>query len=416
MVSGSASPFAPKQIATRKQRSSSVNSVGSNVSNQRSMSIVSLELPRNSIVSVEDALLRRVCNSSTTSLTSLAPVTSPTDPKEYYTLSNRMHKSRAKASSAVFSDEDSESELTVSRFRWRRRSSDKGLSGFLPNLKRDFKFRYGGAFGIPKTLAPKTPEDVAPSPLSSSADLHHHNQHQPLHLHLHHAYLPQSSSSSSPPPPPPSDCHIASPHSFHVSLSAPNLGSSSYPPTLNASTSSTSTKSEADIRSSAVGKKFRTSSASQSILLKKRLLLSKDIQHELSSTLGSPLFSPSSLLGTETRFPSGPLSTSIAHPSHHISRSDSSSTVVIPISLENGKQSPLLLPTEEKSSLNPEGASVKNQNKLIYELNRKWNKTFFDVKSPEKKTPSSGIENPSVPSRKRNRSVLTSSVESSRLV
>lgn len=404
-ISGSASPFAPRQIVPRKQRSSSVNSVGSNVSNQRSMSIVSLELPRNSIVSVEDILLRRVCNSSTTSLTSLAPVTSPTDPKEHYTISNRMHKPRAKTSSAVFSDEDSESEMSISRFRWRRRSSEKSLTNFLPNLKRDFKFRYGGAFGLPKTSASKPADDVVPSPLSFSGDLHLHNTH-------HAPLLPNPIHSS----PPPMDCHLASPHLHHL----PNLHSTtnSVPPhPLNSSINSIPAKADPEVaRPSVSGKKVRTSSITQSMILKRRLLLSKDIQHELVSSHGSPLVTPTSLINSESRFPSISTPSSVSRPLHTLTRSDSSSTVILPAlpnPADHAKHITLGRPPLDMLQIPVDSGSVKTQNKLIYELNRKWNKTFFDAKSPEERDQAGDTQKSS---RKRNRSALISSMESSRLM
>lgn len=405
-ISGSASPFTSKQIVSSKPRSSSVNSVGSNVSNQRSMSIVSLELPRNSIVSVEDMLLRRVCNGSTTSLTSLVPVTSPTDQKEHYTLSNRMHKSRCKATSAVFSDEDSESENSLSRFRWRRRSSEKSSTNFLSNLKRDFKFRYG-TVGPPKTPTSRQLEDFVPSQLSFSSDITTSNSSLPNLIHTSPSLT---------------DHLLTSINGLHSSLPVSNTSSSAGTfslHSLNASTTAPHLKADSEMTLPLTsGKKVRTSSITQSMILKRRLLLSKDIQQELIASHGTSLVSPTSIPHLETRFPAINPPISAIELSHSLGRSEPSVTEVAPTILHPSQNEKHPHQSSQNISLLPVDHNLVNtQNKLIYELNRKWNKSFFETKSPEKKThPVETGKSLTKTSRKRSRSALISSMESSRLM
>ncbi|KAM3124964.1 hypothetical protein ACQ2H7_001672 [Candidozyma auris] len=114
------------------------------------MSIISLESPRNSIVSIDDNYIRPTRNNSTASLSSMGPATaaaSPSEtPKENYVISNR-HKMRSKntTSSAIVSDEDSESELYMvhGKMKWRRNSNEKAQRvSSLSSVKKDFKFRF----------------------------------------------------------------------------------------------------------------------------------------------------------------------------------------------------------------------------------------------------------------------------------
>lgn len=390
VLSGSTSPCLPKQaLAARRQRSSSMNSVGSNFSsNQRSMSIISLELRRNSIISVDDSLLRPTRNNSTASLSSLAPVTSPNDPvKDNFTLPTRVGKSRAKTSSAVLSDEDSESEIFISRFRWRRRSSEKNPPNFLSNLKRDFKFKYDRVSEPPKPSS-KLLDDPAPSPLSLNSDL----PLPQLSMHLPSTNIHNSSSS---------------PHTLHVSLSAPNIPSTAFPqPSSSPLTASHSllTEIEADIPPLTQGKKVRTSSISQSIFLKRRLLLSKDIQLELIANHGSPMVSPTSL-NSDTRFPTGSGSNAHLHNPPH-GNTTTSSTVASMSASPNVEETPELVSSPPHVPASDH--SVRSQNKLIYELNRKWNKAVFDSCSPERRNP---LVLGAGSTRKRSRSALTSSTD-----
>lgn len=349
------------------------------------MSIISLELPRNSIVSIDDNFLRPTRNNSTTSLTSLNPLTSPNDTVKDNYASHRLSKIRPKTTSVVMSDDDSESENIASRFKWRRRSSDKVLKPtFLSSLKKDFKFKYDGHW-VPKVSsappASKPLEDPTPLPLSLTTEVstypphlhHHHNQHMLPTSHLHNIQ---------------------------------------HAPDLDLETQSTST------RPLAAGKKLRTSSITQSIFLKKRLLLSKDIQLELLGAHNLLMAGTSpALANEETRFPALLLPLPLrGHPSNHIllhsqehpfplSSSSSHPQRLSSPSPPLAGTSLLTLPTSPPK----DAAAIRDQNKLITELNRKWNKAFFDE---EKRLLDVNSRNPTDLSRKRVRSELVSSNDS----
>ncbi|EDK41212.2 hypothetical protein PGUG_05310 [Meyerozyma guilliermondii ATCC 6260] len=152
-----------------KQRSSSVNSTGSN-----HQSVVSLDSPRNSIISLDDVRpLTR--NNSTTSLTSITNTS-----KEPTVLSRGKFKFKGHFStSAVFSDEDSEidkpttlpahgPQLLAKKIR-RRKDSFESRSD---PIKRDFQFQFSNPPIQNVTKSPIPPkaevkhEDNTPSPLS----------------------------------------------------------------------------------------------------------------------------------------------------------------------------------------------------------------------------------------------------------
>ncbi|RLV82752.1 hypothetical protein JA9_003888 [Meyerozyma sp. JA9] len=151
-----------------KQRSSSVNSTGSN-----HQSVVSLDSPRNSIISLDDVRpLTR--NNSTTSLTSI------TNNKEPTVLSRGKIKFKGHFStSAVFSDEDSEIDKPTtlpacgsqSLAKKIRRRKDSFESRPDP-IKRDFQFQFSNPPIRSVTKSPIPPkaefkqDDNTPSPLS----------------------------------------------------------------------------------------------------------------------------------------------------------------------------------------------------------------------------------------------------------
>lgn len=369
-LSGSASPHVvrlPTVPPSKKQRSSSMNSVSSNHStHQRSMSIISLESPRNSIVSLEDNFLRPTRNNSTNSLASLSAL-SPFDSKDTFVIGRKV---KSKASSAVFSDEDSELELQISvqRAKWRRRSSEKiQKPSFLASLKKDFKFKYDNHLK-PKSVPPnaKFMEDGTPSPLSIATDgsglpLHRNHQSQLLH----HTSMSLTSMSHTPM----SAYH--NPGELDYELPAPQR---------------------------APGKKLRTSSITQSIFMKKRMLLSKDIQLELLLS-HSPAVSPPT--HSDARFPvilqPLPLRGQI-HNLLSLHRNDDAPQS--PPMRSSPSPPPLQIPSEP---------SVRQQNKLIYELNRKWNKAVFDTNDRKDKDLATVVGSPS---RKRERSELVSSSDS----
>lgn len=385
VMSGSPSPHVLRPLVTpqisQKQRLLSMNLVSSmqSASFQRSMSIISLGLPRNSIVSIDDNFLRPTRNNSTSSLVSLGqvsgsnvttnsntnfPATGPApDSIKDFVLVNRLQKMRQKNSSAILLDEDSETEIAASRFRWRRRSSDKiQKPPPLSALKKDFKFKYD-----------------------------------------HYLKL----KSQPPPVPPPTrllDDSTPSPHSpADIQLPTQALAPISVP------TSPASTSLDDSSRSSV--KKLRNSSITQLMFLKKRLLMSKDFQLELH-----PHAVP--MLGADTNFPGPPphhhvhfqhpmpreASRAHSHPIHSHAHFLNSH---LNLHLVNSHHSPLpnphsqghspslspqplhTMPSVHPSDLLPssgfspplqspplenEGTTIRRQNILISQLNRKWNK------------------------------------------
>lgn len=329
--SGSTSPHVlrptPASTLHTKQRSSSINSVGSTQSTQhRSMSIVSLGSPRNSIISVDDFLLRPTRNNSTASLALLGPAASPDVLRD--SPAGRVFKSKPKSTSAILSDEEfSESEHTFLRLgSQRRRSSDKKQKPtFLSNFKKNFRFKHDSKPADP--LRPRAPslstkfDDNTPSPLSLANE---------TGLFLD------------------DDAHRSAP------------------------------------------KKLRSSSITQSILLKKRILLSKDIQMELLSNHPPGQTFPSSSSDTKYPFPPhvpppGSPNRGLIHnflsvhdldgpaPGTHVAPQLRS--VSPPLSVTSPRPpSPL---QSSMSSVPYNEQTAQQQNKLIHELNRKWNKSMY---------------------------------------
>lgn len=297
------------------------------------MSIISLELPRNSIVLIDDNFIRPTRNNSSASLTSLVPLASPNDPAKDNYISHRLTRIRAKNSSAIVSDDDSESEHVPSRFRWRRRSSEKVQKpAFLSSLKKDFKFKYDRIV-LPKlSLAPPAthPDDITASPLSLASDL-------ALAAHIHHIH----------------NHHVgpmahAHQHQLHHALDS-DLDALPPPRSLGA-------------------KKLRTSPITQSIFLKKRLLLSKDIQLELLGGHNTHTHATSaSIPADNTRFPA-------SLPVLPVPQAGLIHTYLL---VHNAD---ILAPLAVRKSPSPprETSEIRLQNKLITELNRKWNKTSLD--------------------------------------
>lgn len=128
-----------------------MNSVGSSHSHARSMSIVSLELPRNLIVSIDDNF-RVTRNNSATSLALLAGE----------------EEARRKNYSAILLDDDSETEVPK---RARHR---------LNHLKKDFELRWKNMDAKMKLDPPKHSPLEAPRPVSPFAS----KQPAPLVSHL----------------------------------------------------------------------------------------------------------------------------------------------------------------------------------------------------------------------------------------
>ncbi|KAM9929826.1 hypothetical protein OXX80_009556 [Metschnikowia pulcherrima] len=341
MSSRSVSPVVLRPTLTptphQKQRSSSMNSVGSTQpDHHRSMSIVSSESPRNSIVSVDDFFVKPARNNSSSSLASLGIGSPLESTKDSYPVTNRTFRTKRKSACAIFSDEDSsEPEHVVTRTSaWRRRrSSDKvHKPDFLLSFKNNFKFKYD-SYVKPKAPV-ANPEEPMPSPLSAAVE-----PHNSVFNTLDHEVLPPAARSPVTP----------------------------------------------------TAKKGRSSSMTQSMFLKKKLLLSKDIQLELLASHASTTASYPA--GHEIRSPSHFLTQpapSRGNPRIHIpnaaaeppylSTSSSSVTTCNPTwrspSPPQGSSSSLqTVPSALPSP--PTEQTLLQQNKLISELNRKWNRAMF---------------------------------------
>ncbi|PSK37956.1 hypothetical protein C7M61_003207 [Candidozyma pseudohaemuli] len=407
-LSGSLSPrlVRPAAPPVKKQRSSSMNSVGSNhSSHQRSMSIISLELPRNLIISVDDNFLKPSRNDSTASLSSMG-VALPNEPaKDNYIITHR-HKLRHKNNtSAIMLDEDSELEIQIGKARWRRNSSEKRVSSLL-SVKKDYKFKFDKkkskshlATSNPQpsvsfTHPPAAPvlEDPVSLPLSvheasfpSLTNVLHHQHHQNQHLH---SSQHQNTNQSPPPPPPP---HLPS------TLWAQSSQKSQSPGSI----SPDDTESLGQLRTPS--KKVRSSSITQSMFLKRRMLLLKDLQLELLELNSSPNSSPN-IMSSDTKFPTPAL------PQPHRPGLSIIDDNVSPSQTFNPLRA-LRSPSPPPQCFFSEETSTRQQNKLITELNRKWNKAVFDSseKRPEIKDPLMAAP---APSRKRDRSELVSSSDS----
>lgn len=424
--SRSVSPVVLKPMGTPtphlKQRSSSVNSMGSaHLAHQRSMSIVSMESPRNLIVSVDDFFLKPTRNNSTSSLASLGISGSPLETsKDGPTATNRLPRPKARSACAIMSDEESsdpEHIMTRSSVWGRRRSSEKvHKPDFLLSFKNNFKFKYDSyvkpkqhvststhmqlqphqhpqllvqaATTVSSAALPKL-DDSMPSPLSSALESPHH-QH---HYHQHGASI------------------------FN------NIENEPLPPAARPPVTPTT-------------KKVRSSSMTQSMFLKRKLLLSKDIQFELlSSHTPTPASFPAPTQA-EIRSPSHFLSppgasrvTSHYLPQHVSEASPSSSspstttayqpTIKSPSPLHGF--SPLHLTSPSSSSPSPSSSAalppteqtLRQQNKFITELNRKWNRAMY-LPSIEDYSPHEMASLEFMPSRmkKRGRSELSSSTDS----
>ncbi|KAF3990906.1 hypothetical protein FT663_02979 [Candidozyma haemuli var. vulneris] len=424
-LSGSSSPRLVRPAAgpqTKKQRSSSMNSVGSNhSSHQRSMSIISLESPRNSIISVDDNFLRPTRNNSNASLSSMGVASPNETPKDNYIIAHR-HKLRHKNNTSVIvSDEDSESEIQISsnKGRWRRNSGEKASRvSSLQSFKKDYKFKFDKkkpkantsnphaqgpavSFSLPGTSSSVTGlEDPVSSPLSLGSDASFHShlptvplQHPPHSQHSHHQqhsiHHSHQNNHQSPPPP-------HSPSTLWTQHSAQKPTSQSP-----GSQSPDDLESQGHLRTPS--KKVRNSSITQSMFLKRRMLLSKDLQLELLESNNSPN-SPTNVMSSDTKFPSQ-VSPHPYRPSPNlVDDSVSPSQTFNPLRTLRSPSPPL-------QSFLPEEPSMRSQNKLITELNRKWNKAVLDstdkrteLKEPVMAAPSS--------SRKRDRSESVSSTDS----
>lgn len=343
-ISGSTSPHIIKPLAVHKQRLSSMNSVTSNqsVSHTRSMSIISLGSPRNSIVSIDDGF-RPTRNNS---LTLLASLSTPADEPDNYTLANHPKLKALKNSSAIISDDESDTESFLKR-----------------RVKRDFQFDYlrgredPDKFEKPRLDKPRTsrPTDsdsassTTPTPGPSGAPA------RPI--------LPSISATSSISPIP-----LGSPSIPSISR-APGTGTTqkvSHSTSTAAKPSAGSTpitRNPVNPTSSVPGddhKKSRPGLMLHPIYSKKKKFFSKDLQMEL--LLSSP--QPNLDKHIDTKF----------------------------VSVKRTPTLPLL-PSSKHSILNeklrvdadqPIMSTLQLQNMLISHLNRKWNKTT-EIEEPQEK-------------------------------
>lgn len=315
-VSGSTSPLVikPATIIAHKPRSLSMNSNCSAHSNHnRSLSIISLESPRNSIVSFDDGFTRSPRNDSNASLSSMVGNNGGMTPplggsKETLRLN---HKIVPKASStAITSDEDSEVEQK-STFNCQCNKKGRYYSEPAPNsyLKKDFEFQYG--INVNKNGK--------------------HNNYSNIHLNPY-------------------------PNHRHIDIKpATDVKSDIPPPPLMLDTSDQNTEikdltDKTDRTDKVIAKKIKpvnkTNRTHQSMYLKKKLIYSKDLQLELmnsNTSMGKHL---------DTRFiESAPSSLRSANPNFKAQIKD----------FEN----------------EPIMTTLEHQNKLITKLNEKWNKSLI---------------------------------------
>ncbi|KAK6465069.1 hypothetical protein DFJ63DRAFT_5842 [Scheffersomyces coipomensis] len=361
--SGTPHLIKPSIVTSTKQRSSSMNSITSNhsiinasgISNTstvhpiinntsttvRSLSIISLESPRNSIVSIDENLIRPTRNNSTTSLASLnaqqptAFINNPTTLSQLHhhasTSINDSPKVRTMINtSAILSDDDSEFEISTpiapalaARSILKPVFKLKKNSEQMVNLKKDFKFKYDDF--TQSNRVPTTPS----SPSTNNGY--------------------QSSS-------PTSSVTLA-----NLSTALRNLQDITPSPL----------SLEKISNESLTAKKKKSSSLIQHSILKKKSIYSKDLQFELTNTNPNASIS-TSLKSIETKFVNSNNNTSN---NNNNNNNDS-------ISVDAISDEPIM-------------KTLKEQNKLIHKLNRKWNKgVHFDHKDKDDK---SGKGSPTTP-------------------
>lgn len=367
-ISGSTSPhiLKPQAVLSHKQRSLSMNSVTSNHSNSnhnRSMSIISLGSPRNSIVSIDDGIMRTTRNNSNTSLVSLLNNQFPVphlpshefdnhshnlhhghnhtdvlfnshsfNVPENYIIANRFR--HQKNSSAILSDDDSESES----------SKVITLGKNSTQFNKDFSFNYNNAHpDSNKDSNQKT--ESAPSPLSLNVDAFANSLPRPNVLN-------HSSSSSSP----------TSTSSPKLPTTTPtNLNKKKNSPSTTPSPSPPKDKLKLLKKTKAPNPLNSKNLIQQSIYLKKKMIYSKDLQIELLSSANSP-HNQNIDKHLDSKF-------------IDIKRSPNSNSPLLPSSKY------LILNSVSSNNQNndqPVMNTLKQQNKLIVQLNRKWNKSIIE--------------------------------------
>ncbi|RLV90385.1 hypothetical protein JA1_004606 [Spathaspora sp. JA1] len=294
----------------------------------RSMSIVSLESPRNSIISF-DEVMRPTRNNSSTSLASLTSQTAPptvtgattttsANINPEYTMSKRIK------SGVLLSDEELESDSTTTThtptrsiirpiFKLRRKNSRETNSDHHNNqflqLKRDFKLKFDELISTTNTTTISSPTSILPTSPSS-------------------ALLPIQQLNASP---------------LDVN-----------PIQLDSSALETSTSSKKKIKPNTL--------IQQSMLIKRKLAISKDLQLELLNSIA-------------------PGSTTTTTLSHDLLDSKLSKT-----------QQPIM-------------QALSDQNELIKKLNRRWNKSIVNHNTSSSISTNATTKKEAANSRKRSRRI-----------
>lgn len=295
--------------------------------NLRSMSVVSLESPRNSIALTEDSRMTR--NNSNTSLVSLSnqplhnyqnskPI--PLKVKDGLTLDDSFHL------------DETPTKLARPILKPRLKTRDIKLD----NIKQDFRLNYD----LLETGPGNTPLRLleAPSPLSLNMDKMggKPSDYKYERNHVHFNLIEQEKCSEG------TSCKEIT----HINTNSNDTNTNTRIDTNNSDTNSdynpnVNTTNE-------VTKKKKSNSMQQSIILKKKMIYSKDLQLELNQSLSSSLSMADSKYITPTTL------------------------------LENSNSNTIKQPVFE---------TLTQKNKLIRQLNQKWNKSSEkELKSSAKLT------------------------------
>ncbi|KAK6458056.1 uncharacterized protein RJT20DRAFT_28677 [Scheffersomyces xylosifermentans] len=395
-ASGSNSPhiIKPTILVPHKQRSSSVNSITSNATSSnnqgihftrsttpttatstsangtatvvatpntvRSMSIVSLESPRNSIVSIDENIIRPTRNNSAASLASLSsqstamatnitqPPQTPSSmsiPSEYIISHKLRHHiaSNTNNNSAILSDDDSELE-TATRTILKPRLKRGSRSEHFTQIKKDFKFKFEELTPIiskPPTV-PSSPSNViAQSSMSNDTLASRSPTSSVTPININTALR-----------------LLQDPNPSPLSLSRPEFLHKESGPVSGDNTQATGSKMS-------ISKKLKSNSLiQQSMYLKKKLIYSKDLQFELLHNLNMT----SGASGTDS---------AVTALNNAIAIDGMNSKFITANTSSNGKKTYINQPIME---------TLVEQNKLIHDLNKKWNRAIQTETPSTKKT------------------------------
>ncbi|EAZ63566.2 DNA-binding proteins Bright/BRCAA1/RBP1 and related proteins containing BRIGHT domain-containing protein [Scheffersomyces stipitis CBS 6054] len=307
----------------------------------RSMSIVSLESPRNSIVSLGDDFIRPTRNNSTTSLASLNSQSTAINnnsnglPNDYVIAHRLRH--HINTSSAILSDDDSELETTHRTILKPRLRRDTKPDLVLP-LNRDFKFKYdssgaGYSLGSASNGSGATTTPSSPSAAPAEGSSLNPTRSPPL-LTINPALRLLQDPTPSP-----------------LSLTKLDL--------------LTKEHHQVALEQDKVSKKSKVNSLMQSSLfLKKKLILSKDLQLELMHNTNSPSSTQTSLKPSQV-------------------------STLAPVSSELMNAKFLTANTtatgKKTYSNSPVMETLVERNKRIHELNQKWNRSISAEATSTKK-------------------------------